>query len=61
MFKKLKEIFKSREEKNVNNETETSERKIQIKGGSENKDCDIIKFRKQYIIIRNGKDKRVYS
>ena len=25
------------------------------------KDCDIVKFRKQYIIIRNGKDKRVYS
>ena len=42
MFKKLKGIFKRREEKNTNNETETSERKIQIKYGSEKIEWDIL-------------------
>ena len=42
MFKKLKEIFKSRSEKNTDNETETSERKIQIKYGSEKIEWDIL-------------------
>ena len=42
MFKKLKGIFKRREEKNTNNETESSERKIQIKYGSEKIEWDIL-------------------
>ena len=42
MFKKLKEIFKSMSKKNTNNETETSERKIQIKYGSEKIEWDIL-------------------
>ena len=49
MFKKLKEIFKSRSEKNTDNETETSERKIQIKYGSEKIEWDILENNPGYI------------
>ena len=49
MFKKLKGIFKRREEKNTDNETETSERKIQIKYGSEKIEWDILENNPGYI------------
>ena len=49
MFKKLKGIFKGREEKNSNDETETSERKIRVKGGSEKVEWDTLENNPGYI------------